>query len=474
MPDVDVLIIGSGISGLSAAIAAKQAGAEAVIIAEAANVVGGASRLSTGLVVGAGTAMQDTAGIQDSPSLMYQDYQNVNQWGLDGGVIRRLAADSGSTVDWLVSLGVDFHPTPVLGGYESVPRCAVAMGEGQQLIDSLASAARHLDIDIALGRRVDRLLFEEQGVTGAAVGDDEITADSVIIASGGFGSNFEKVAEHYPSVAAAGDWLWYVGEDGSHGDAIDLGRQVGATIIGHDSGCSMLTPGFTRLHETYLPGWLVIVDPAGQRFIAEDSHYSALDRQAVLRGGRFFVIFDAKALDVQVASETPFYAGGTRAYPGRPARTSPNWNPDILHEMVAANRIPSAPSINELAQKVGVPEDQLAATIEQYNDGARCGIDGMGKKPEFLRPIDQGPYYAAELRLSEIVITGTGPKADSEARVLDSLHHPIPGLFIAGEAAGGQIWPFYPSSGSSLGLGATFGRIAGVNAARRAAGENLA
>ncbi|MBB6407188.1 FAD-dependent oxidoreductase [Arthrobacter sp. AZCC_0090] len=467
MSDIDVLVIGSGIAGLSAAIAARQAGAESVIIAEAAGGIGGASRLSSGLIVGAGTAMQATAGIADSAELMFRDYMNANQWGLDGGVTRRLAAESGPTIDWLVSLGAEFHPTPVSGGYETQPRCAVAIDEGQGLIDALARAARNLDIDVALGQRVDRLLVKDGVVVGAAVGDDELSASAVIIASGGFGSNPEKIAEFYPSLAKAGDWLWYVGEDGSHGDAIDLGQQVGARITGHDTGCSMLAPGFTRSHETYLPGWLVIVDPDGQRFIAENAHYSALDRQAVLRGGRFFVLFDSQALDPEAAKATPFYAGGSKAYPGRTERTSPNWNPDILREMVAAGRIPFADSIAELAVAVGVPDDQLEATIAEYNEGAQAGLDRMGKYPEFLRPLEKSPFYAAEIRLSEIVITGTGLQIDPEARVLDALGCPIPGLFAAGEATGGVIWPFYPSSGSSLGHGAAFGRVAGTNAAAR-------
>ncbi|CAN5202037.1 FAD-dependent oxidoreductase [soil metagenome] len=471
MSDIDVLVIGSGIAGLCAAIAARQAGAESVIIAEAADVVGGASRLSTGLVVGAGTAMQTAAGVDDSAELMFRDYMNANQWGLDGGVTRRLCAESGPAIDWLAGLGVEFHPTPVNGGYETRPRCAVATGDGQGLIDSLARAVRKLDVDIAFGQRIDTLLFAGGEVVGAAVGDDELYASSVVIASGGFGSSPEKIAEFYPSVAAAGDWLWYVGEDGANGDAIDLGRQIGARIVGHDTGCSMLTPGFTRSHETYLPGWLVIVDPDGRRFIAENSHYSALDRQAVLRGGRFFVLFDSQALDPERSRLTPFYSGGTRAYPGRPQRTSPNWNPEILLEMVGAGRIPQAETIAELGDSIGIGADQLQTTIDQYNEGSRVGLDRMGKYPEFLRPLEEPPFFAAEIRLSEIVITGTGLQIDPDARALDALGRPIPGLFAAGEATGGIVWPFYPSSGSSLGHGATFGRIAGKNAAARATAE---
>jgi succinate dehydrogenase/fumarate reductase flavoprotein subunit/uncharacterized OB-fold protein len=467
-PDVDVVVVGSGIAGLCAALAARESGAESVLIAEAADVIGGASRLSTGLVVAADSSLQRAAGIEDTADLMYRDYMNVNQWGLDAGSLRRLADESGPALDWLISLGVEFHPTPVFGGYESRPRCAVAIGEGQGLIDGLARAARRQDIDVALGQRVDRLLTEDGAIVGIASEDVEITAGSVILASGGFGSDPGKVREHYPSVAAAGDWLWYVGEDGAHGDALDFAGQIGARIRGFDTGCSMLTPGFTRSHETYLPGWLVIVDRDGRRFIPENAHYSALDRQAVLRGGPFTVLFDSQAVDEEIAAKTPFYSGGTKAYPGRAARTSPNWNAQILREMIAAGRIPSAGTIGALADVIGLPREQVEVTVDQYNDGARAGVDRMAKPAEFLRPLTAPPFFAAEIRLSEIVITGAGIDVDVDARVLDARGVPIPGAFAVGEAAWNPLWPFYPSSGSSLGAGMTFGRIAGTSAATAA------
>jgi len=462
---VDVLVIGSGIAGLSAAVAAKEQGAGTVIVLEATEIVGGASRLSEGILVGAGMAIQAASGIEDSADLMYTDYQNVNQWGLDAGLARRLAEESGPTVDWLAGLGAEFNPAPVKGGYESVPRCAVAVGRGQGVIDALARRAKSLGVDVLLRHRADRLLLDGTAVVGAVVDGQEIRAAAVVVATGGFGANSALLREHYPAVAQFDERTWYIGESGSQGDAIALGRGAGASIVGEGNGLSMLTPGFTRSLETYLPGWLVVTDPSGRRFLPENAHYSVLDCQARLRGGRFFAIFDSAALDPVRSQQTPFYAGGSKGYPGREERRSANWNPTILQEMRAEHRILESDTIGGLAAMAGIPVAQLEATIAEYNSGAAAGRDRLGKPEEFLRPIESGPFFAAPLEHALVVVTGTGIQIDPEARAVDPLGRAIPGLYAAGEASGGVWGAFYPSSGSSLGSAATLGRIAGRAAA---------
>ena len=78
----------------------------------------------------------------------------------------------------------------------------------------------------ALGQRVDRLLVENGTVVGAAVGDDEVRADAVILATGGFGANRELLDGLYPDATATGDWMWYIGSDGTRGDALTLASAV--------------------------------------------------------------------------------------------------------------------------------------------------------------------------------------------------------------------------------------------------------
>src|SRR6478672_10664165 len=236
--DFDVLVVGSGAAGLSAALSAALDGAQ-VLVAEAEGVLGGSSRLSGGLTMGAGTRYQRALGIDDDADSLFHDYMQLNQWQVEAAVVRRLAERCGPTVEWLGDLGVEYYPDLVFGGDERVPRVHCPIGRGQAVVDVLARHCRDQGVDVALGRRVDRLLVDNGAVVGVAVGDDTITAGAVVVASGGFGNSPEKLARFFPS-AAATEWAWYIGASGSRGDHLDLAEQVGAQITGYDRGLRLL------------------------------------------------------------------------------------------------------------------------------------------------------------------------------------------------------------------------------------------
>ena len=174
--DIDVIVVGSGVAGLAAALTARERGAAAVLVAESEGVVGGSSRLSGGLIMGAGTRYQKALGIEDDPEAMFHDYMQLNRWNVDSGVVRRFSELAGPTVEWLGDLGVEYYDTLVFGGEERVPRVHVPIGRGHRVIDVLAGHCRDAGVDIALGRRVDRLLTDGRAVVGVAVGDDPLTA----------------------------------------------------------------------------------------------------------------------------------------------------------------------------------------------------------------------------------------------------------------------------------------------------------
>ena len=207
--DVDVIVIGSGAAGLCAALTAVDRGATRVLIAEAEGIVGGSSRLSGGLVMGAGTRYQAALGIEDDADSLFHDYLTVNRWNVDAGVVRRLADLAGPTVDWLGDLGVEFAEQLVFGGDERVPRVHVPVGRGAGVVEVLTRHVREAGVDIALGQRVDRLVIRDGAVVGVAVGEDEITADAVVIASGGFANAPELLERHFPSAAQTGN-AWYM------------------------------------------------------------------------------------------------------------------------------------------------------------------------------------------------------------------------------------------------------------------------
>ena len=131
--DVDVLVVGSGAAGLAAALSARQNGVGGVLVAEAEGVVGGSSRLSGGLMMGAGTRYQRMLGIADDADALFHDYMTLNHWDVEAAVARRLADLAGPTVEWLGDLGVEFYDQMVYGGDERVPRVHVPVGRGDQV-----------------------------------------------------------------------------------------------------------------------------------------------------------------------------------------------------------------------------------------------------------------------------------------------------------------------------------------------------
>jgi fumarate reductase flavoprotein subunit len=473
MTDVDVVVIGSGLAGLCAAITAAEAGTS-VVVAESESEVGGSSRLSAGMLMGAGTRFQRAAGIEDSPEQLFHEYMQLNRWDVDAGLVDRLTRESGPAIEWLADLGVTFYDEISFCGDESRPRMHLPRELGAGVIEVLRRRAVELGVEIVLGQRVDRLLVTDgatRGVRGVAVGDDELTAPSVVVASGGFGANPAKLAEWFPLAARSGDWCWYMGSPSARGDALDLAEQVDAQIAGAGRGLCLLHPNFVREYEPYLPGWLVLVDGDGRRFCNETAPYGLLADLVAARGGRAFAIFDVEA---KVAAPADKAAAYKQTNPAMPGRRSPNWNDEMIDRMVAAGQVATGATVGELADRLGLPADVLARTTERYCELAAAGDDTDHlKDPRFLRPIQTPPFYGVEVRLATVALTSAGLRIDRDAAVLDRVGRPIPGLFAAGECTGGVLGEVYMGSGNSYSNCLVYGRIAGQSAAR-IAGESAA
>lgn len=463
MTDVDVLVIGSGAAGLAAATSAREHGAGSVLIAEAEDVVGGSSRLSGGLVMGAGTRFQLAQGIEDSGEDLFHHYMTLNRWAVDVGPVHRLSIWAGPTVDWAADHGVQFHPEVVFGGDETIPRVHVPVGGGQHVIDALRAACMSAgQVDIALGRRVDRLLEERGRVVGAAVGDDHVLAATTILATGGFGANPELCRRHFPSGAGVPGW-WYIGAGGARGDALGLTDKIGAQRSGEGRGLRLVDPGFGRGLEAYLPGWLVLVDRTGRRFIDETAPYGILDNRVADRGDVAFAVFS----HATISAET---TGGRARYkhhlPTWERRQSPNWTREVVAEEVANGHVVEADTLEELAEVLGLPQEAFLGEMERYNDFALSGEDrDFLKARTFLDPLDRPPFYGAVLRPRTVCWTGYGPRIDADARVLDQRGRPIGGLLAAGECTGGILGETYVGSGNQYANCLVFGRIAGQVAA---------
>lgn len=462
--DFDVIVVGSGAAGLSAALSATEVGAS-VLVVEAEGIIGGSSRLSGGLMMGAGTRYQQALGIEDSPEALFHDYMTLNQWKVESAVVERLTQRAGAAVEWLGDHGVEFYDQMVYGGDETVPRVHCPIGRGQAVVDTLYARCRERGVEFALGQRIDRLVVDGGAVCGVAVGDDEIRASSVVIATGGFGANDEKRRELFPSVHDTG-WSYYIGADGSRGDALDFTRGVDAQVTGFNRGLRLLHTDFDRMYEAYIPGWLILVNREGRRFCNETAPYGIMDGLMADQGDVAYAIFDHARL---VEATNLGVARYKQSIPGSTKKQSPHWNLDIIEMMLKEGKVHRAESLEELASEIAVPVDHLASTVSRVNQLVELGEDiDYLKDPTFLEPIAEGPFYAVEVRPATCCFTACGLRIDRDARVLDEAGRAIPGLFAAGEVTGGVIGPRYVGSGNSYGNCVTMGRVAGQSAALQA------
>jgi len=451
--DYDVVIIGSGAAGLSAAVSAADAGAS-VLLVEAGTQVGGSSRLSEGHFYAAGTSIQREAGIEaDTAEAMFEHYMTLNQWMVEPSVVRRYCELSAPTFEWLRALGVRFSSATLYqSGIGPVPRGHPPEGAGEAVVQALDAQRAVRGVDLILDARVDELLRDAAGrVTGIRIGADEASCGAVVIAAGGFGANPAMYPEHYPDAAAAGDWSWYIGSPLARGDGLRLGQAVGAALDGHNRGLLLVTPGFSHDLEVLLPGWLILVNHRGQRFTDETAPYTMIGGLIRRQGGRAYAIFDEAA------------RAGARPTPDCKAY----WVDEVLAQKAADGTIARADSLDALAATAGIDKAALAGTIERYNSDCDSGHDSVFfKNPASgMRAIRQPPFYAAEVRPAIVCWTGAGLRINSDTNVLGTDERPIPGLFAAGETVGSLHGDRYIGGGGSFGPCIVFGKLAGERAA---------
>jgi fumarate reductase flavoprotein subunit len=181
------------------------------------------------------------------------------------------------------------------------------------------------------------------------------------------------------------------------------------------------------------------------------------------QGDSAFAIFDHKAL---VDATELGVARYKQSIPGSTKKQSPHWNLDIIEMMLTEGKVHRADSVGDLADVIGVPAENLQATVDRVNELVTLREDrDYLKDPKFLEPIATGPFYAVEVRPATCCFTACGLRINREAEVLDESGRVIPGLLAAGEVTGGVIGPRYVGSGNSYGNCVTMGRVAGQSAA---------
>jgi flavocytochrome c len=448
----DVVVIGAGGAGLAAAISASQNGAR-VMVLEKMPRAGGNTLISGAAYNAVDPDRQKPQGIEDSIDLHYtQTYEGGDKIG-DPVLVRTLVEGALPALQWMESMGMEFTPDvfTVLGGlWPRAHRPVKPLGTGYIETDLNYIKAHSDQITILYDTRAMELITRNGRVTGVkASGPDTdytFTANkAVVIATGGFGANKELRQQYntqWPDLTSAGT----TNHPGATGDGLVMAEAVGADFTGMDyiQLLPMGDPVTGSLSGNIEQGVedRFFVNKDGNRFVDEGARRDvmtlALFQQ---RDALMWVICDK------------------HSYPTPDVKN--NFNESIA-ELIRQGRAYGAGTIEELAEKIGVPAANLKAAVEEFNAGVDAGIDKWGRTL-FKIKIDSPPYYAGA-RIPTVHHTMGGIKINSKVQVIDKSGNVIPGLYAAGEATGG-IHGSNRLGGNALADIHVFGRIAGTNAA---------
>ena len=483
--EADVIVVGSGPTGLPAAIAAIEKGSS-VIVLEQLKEVGGCGVINGGILhIGGGTRVQKLNGIQDSPDLMFKrlsNYKDHHNKRSDHSILRVFCDYNPGTLDWLEARGVRFLDSIIGGGamdslhqrhpYHNVwwdkegpgrlSKYGDSFTSGAGVIKPLEAYAKSKGVKIILEHKMTKIIRKE-GTSGRVLGVEAQTGNKklffrakkgVILGTGSWkGNKFlrklfdSRITEDFEATGVP-----FVNPDGS---GIVAGLEAGAILISDRANDSALfrrmfgtkhynfplnspygAPGLAMAGSRW--GDLIFINKAGKRFfkeedIASNGEYSFFDAFFAQEGHVLWTIFDDKAAKKN------------------------KW--DIAPPVTEKDCAFSATTLPELAKRIQVPGDALSETVQKYNTYMDAGKDLDFEKPKSLlkSKIENPPFYAAWVSLF-VHDTCGGLAINARSQVLDIYGKVIPGLYAGGETAGGLEFV-------GMNRGIILGRIAGENAA---------
>lgn len=409
LPDaVDVVVVGAGGAGMSAAIRSKQLGADVVVVEKRGMVGGNTNFVGTGIGA-AGAKVQVEAGTFTEPDELYKLIMgSAPEQVMEGleGFMRKLADRSGAKADQLVEMGIDL--TRPLGG--GMIGMADGSSPGGLIVGALNEQMGAMGIECYLQARAVSLQTEDGAVTGVQVEMDgeihTIAAKSVILATGGFGADAQLLGEFAPKWADAPT----PNTSETTGDGMKMAREIGAQLSNMDrvglNPTLHVHEGVTVFMNQARTKGGIFVNLEGKRFVNEQLA-SLEEISAIMRAqtdGKAYVIIDQTIRDAVPA----------------------------LDAMCSAGFFIEAADEAALARATGLDAGELSRTLEGYRSSFDAGKDEAFGRAKMASRLDRPAYYAAIIEPGPLTAIG-GIRVDENACVLDTEGKVIPGLFAAGE-----------------------------------------
>ncbi|KAK7472981.1 Osmotic growth protein [Stygiomarasmius scandens] len=453
---MSVIVVGGGLAGLSAAHTLLERGANVVLL-DKQGFMGGNSTKATSGINGAGTQTQQEAGIPDNAKIFFEDTKRSARDLARDDLIRVLTGRSGDAVNWLqAKFGLDLSKVARLGGH-SQPRTHRGNAQFPGMVITYAQMERLEDlavsqpdrVKILKKARVTKLLKDETGVCGVEYVQNGTTSTlhgPVILATGGYAADFTSdslLKKHRPE-------LWDLPTtNGDHctGDGQKMAMAIGASAVDlekvqvHPTG--LVDPNEPNAKVKFLAAEALrgvgglLLDNTGSRFVDELQHRDYVTGK-MWENGKYPIRL---VLNGRASKEIEWHC---KHYVGR-------------------GLMKRFDSGEALAKEFGLPPATLKKTFEDYNQSVRTKKDPFGKK-FFSGEWSFDDFFHVAIMTPVLHYTMGGLEIDAESRVVDSAGKPVPGLFAAGEVAGG-VHGANRLGGSSLLGCVVFGRVSGDSAA---------
>ena len=494
--DADVVVIGAGGAGMTAAMTAADAG-QKVVILESQAMVGGNSARATGGMNAAKTVYQDenefdqAAGVEKTLATAaekYADNETITalaktvseQWAayqanptgyfdsvelmeLDtmvGGkginnpeLVKTLCEGTADAIDWLDENGITLHNVSSFGGasvkriHRPVDEEGKVVSVGAYMIPLLQENCEKRGIDIVLNTTVDTILTDANGAAVGVSGTDKdgntvvVNAKSVILATGGFGANLDMVTQYKPELAG----FMTTNAAGAQGQGIEMATAIGAGTVDMDqiqihptveaNTAALITEGLRG-------DGAILVNANGERFIDEVGTRDVVSAAEIAQPGSYsWLIVDQAMADASSVIQGYIKKGYTK----------------------------TGATYEELAKELDVDPAAFANTMETWNGYVEAKNDPDFGRTSFANPLNNGPYYAIKVTAG-VHHTMGGVTINSATEVLKEDGTVIPGLFAAGEVTGG-VHGANRLGGTAVADFVVFGRIAGESAANYASAQ---
>ena len=492
--DADVVVVGAGGAGMTAAITAAEEG-KSVVILESQSMVGGNSVRATGGMNAGKTVYQDenefgeSAGVEKTLKTAAEKYADnetitalaatvAEQWAAyqanptgyfdsvelmeldtmiggkginDPALVETLCSNSADAIDWLGEQGITLHSVSSFGGasVKRIHRPVDAEGKtlsvGSYMIPLLEENCQKAGVQMMLNTTATEILTDDNGAavgikaTGASGETITINAKAVVLTTGGFGANLDMVVEYKPELKG----FMTTNAPGILGQGIKMAQAIGADTVDMDQiqihptvqydSASLITEGLRG-------DGAVLINSEGKRFIDEVSTRDVVSAAEIAQPGSYsWLIIDQKMVD----------------------------DSSVIQGYIKKGYTFEGKTYEELAEQIGVDGAALAETMNTWNGYVEAKNDPDFGRTSFADKLDTAPYYAIKVTAG-VHHTMGGLKINTNTEVLNENGEIIPGLFAAGEVTGG-VHGANRLGGTAVSDFVVFGRIAGAAASKYAA-----